>query len=214
MVFPIASYTFLWRVLQEPPIQNHQQITQKASKKKNQKTNPVLLSLSMKKGVPENRKLSNTHTIQWRVPGGSDNLPVMWDTWVWSLSGEDPQEKEMATHSSHFLPEKSHGQRSLAGSSPWGHKADVTERLTLSLFILFKPNANGNIAPIPYFLWFWLGQVRLWSSMPPNSCPPEKAALWFPTRFATYSSILAGKIPWTEELVRHSWVTKHAHTHP
>ena len=72
MVFPIASYTFLWRVLQEPPIQNHQQITQKASKKKNQKTNPVLLSLSMKKGVPENRKLSNTHTIQWRVPGGSD----------------------------------------------------------------------------------------------------------------------------------------------
>ena len=31
-----------------------------------------------------------------------------------------------------FLPEKSHGQRSLAGYSPWGHKeSDTTEWLTL-----------------------------------------------------------------------------------
>ena len=34
---------------------------------------------------------------------------------------EDPLEKEMATHST-ILPRKSHGQRSLAGYSPWGHK--------------------------------------------------------------------------------------------
>ena len=35
-----------------------------------------------------------------------------------------------------FLPGESHGQRSLAGSSPWGRKeSDTTERLTLSLFI-------------------------------------------------------------------------------
>ena len=26
-------------------------------------------------------------------------LPAMWDTWVWSLGQEDPQENEMATHS-------------------------------------------------------------------------------------------------------------------
>ena len=33
-----------------------------------------------------------------------------------------------------FLPEKSHGQRSLVGYSPWGRKElDTTERLTLSL---------------------------------------------------------------------------------
>ena len=33
-----------------------------------------------------------------------------------------------------FLPGESHGQRSLAGYSPWGHKElDMTERLTLSL---------------------------------------------------------------------------------
>ena len=35
-----------------------------------------------------------------------------------------------------FLPGESHGQRSLAGSSPWGRKeSDTTERLTLPLFI-------------------------------------------------------------------------------
>ena len=27
------------------------------------------------------------------------NLPVMWETWVWSLGWEDPLEKGMATHS-------------------------------------------------------------------------------------------------------------------
>ena len=36
------------------------------------------------------------------VAGGSDskNLPVMQETWVRSLSQEDPLEKEMVTHSS------------------------------------------------------------------------------------------------------------------
>ena len=34
-----------------------------------------------------------------------------------------------------FLPGESHGQRSLAGYSPWGRKESVgTERLTLSLY--------------------------------------------------------------------------------
>ena len=30
----------------------------------------------------------------------AQNLPAMWETWVWSLGGEDPLEKGMATHSS------------------------------------------------------------------------------------------------------------------
>ena len=37
------------------------------------------------------------------------------------LGWKDPLEKEMATHSS-ILAGKPHGQRSLAGYSPWGHK--------------------------------------------------------------------------------------------
>ena len=40
--------------------------------------------------------------------------------------------KEMATHSV-FLPGEFHGQRRLAGYSPWGRKeSDMTEQLTLS----------------------------------------------------------------------------------
>ena len=60
-------------------------------------------------------------------PGGSavKNPPPKQETQVQSLGQEDALEKEMATHScSHsvFLPGKSHGHRSLVGSSPWGRK--------------------------------------------------------------------------------------------
>ena len=55
---------------------------------------------------------------------------------VRSLGWEDPLEEEMATHSSILAwriprteePGESHGQRSLAGSHPWGRKeSDLTE---------------------------------------------------------------------------------------
>ena len=38
-------------------------------------------------------------------------LPAMWETWVRSLGGEDPLEKEMATHSS-----------TLAQNIPWAEE--------------------------------------------------------------------------------------------
>ena len=61
------------------------------------------------------------------------NLPAMWETQAQSLGWEDPWEKGMTTHSV-FLPGESHGQRSLMGYSPWGHKQlDTTEWHTLSL---------------------------------------------------------------------------------
>ena len=49
------------------------------------------------------------------------NLFAVLETQVWSLGWDDPLEKEMASHFG-FLPGESHGQRSLAGYSPWGHK--------------------------------------------------------------------------------------------
>ena len=57
------------------------------------------------------------------VPGGSagKNLPAVLETRAQSLGGEDPLEKETATHSS-VLPGKSHGPRSLTGSSPGVHR--------------------------------------------------------------------------------------------
>ena len=44
----------------------------------------------------------------------------MQETQVQSLGQEDPW-RRTGTHSL-FLPGKSHGQRSLVGYSPWGHK--------------------------------------------------------------------------------------------
>ena len=56
------------------------------------------------------------------------NLPAMQEKGVWSLGQEDPLEKEMTTPV--FLSGKSHGQRSLADSSPWGCKdLDMTKWL-------------------------------------------------------------------------------------
>ena len=53
----------------------------------------------------------------------------MQEAWVRSLRQENPLEKEMAACSS-LLSGKSHGQRSLEGCSPWGHRElDVPKRL-------------------------------------------------------------------------------------
>ena len=49
------------------------------------------------------------------------NLPAMRETWVLSLGWEEHLEKEMATQYSCL--ENPHGQRNLAGYSPWGHKS-------------------------------------------------------------------------------------------
>ena len=64
-------------------------------------------------------------------------LPAMQETWVRSLGQEDPLEKGLATHTS-ILTGKSHGQRSLAGYSPWSHKeSDMAETLRLRLMSFF-----------------------------------------------------------------------------
>ena len=49
------------------------------------------------------------------------NLPAVLENWFQSLGKEDPLVKGMATHFI-FLFEEFHGQRSLAGYSPWGSK--------------------------------------------------------------------------------------------
>ena len=46
-------------------------------------------------------------------------MPAVQETWVRSLGWEGPLEEEMATHSS-VLAWRIHGQRSMAGYSPWG----------------------------------------------------------------------------------------------
>ena len=70
------------------------------------------------------------------------NLPAMQDTRIRFLGWEDPLKKGIATHLS-ILAWRIHGQRSLVGSSPWGHKElDTFEQQTLSYFHSFKNVPN------------------------------------------------------------------------
>ena len=50
------------------------------------------------------------------------NLPAIWEIQVLSLGWDDPLEKAWQP-TPVFLPGEFHGQRSLAGYSPWGCRA-------------------------------------------------------------------------------------------
>ena len=74
-----------------------------------------------------------------------------------------------------FLPVESHGQRSLAGNSPWGHRElDTTERLTLALsfftlqealacpivIILDSASNSGSLYHLVWAYFQHLGRLR------------------------------------------------------
>ena len=102
-----------------------------------QDTNTIFLAFYML--IPTNMKfvppLKTTRLILWLYRAFQGVLvvkssPVIAGDWrdTSSIPGqEEPLEEEMAAHSV-FLPGASHEQRSLAGYSPWGHRAsDTTE---------------------------------------------------------------------------------------
>ncbi|CAI9168899.1 unnamed protein product [Rangifer tarandus platyrhynchus] len=69
--------------------------------------------------------------VKMGFPGYSlvKNLPAMQEMRIRSLCWKDRLEEEMATHSS-IPARKSHGERGLAGYSPWGCKRHTTYRLS------------------------------------------------------------------------------------
>ena len=69
------------------------------------------------------------YTLPWWLR--QERTPAMWETWVRSLGWEDPLEEGMPTYCSLLAWRIPHGQRSLPGYSPWGHKESVmTEQLS------------------------------------------------------------------------------------
>ena len=84
------------------------------------------------------------------------SLTAMQESRILSLDWEDPQEKEMATHSN-ILAWKIPWTEELMGYSPWGLKeSEATE--------LARRTANSIVAP---FLSFFLSSL-LYSSFPPS----------------------------------------------
>ena len=74
-------------------------------------------------------------------------MATMWKTWVWSLSREDPLEKEMATHSSILAWRIPWTEEPGGLYSPWDCKeSDTTEWLTVSDSVPpRKPIAHGTL---------------------------------------------------------------------
>ena len=88
----------------------------------------MLCSRSLSRFSISNRLLSILYiVVASRVAQTVKNLPAMRETWVRSLSWEDPLEEGMVTHSS-ILAGEFHGQRSPEGYSHWGRKdLDMTK---------------------------------------------------------------------------------------
>ena len=94
--------------------------------------------------------VNNSTHASWASPVTQmvKNLPAMQKTWVQSQGREDPPEKGIQP-TPVFLPGEFHGQRSLAGYSPWGHKeSDRTERLTLLTFFMHPVSITVKVLEI------------------------------------------------------------------
>ena len=80
------------------------------------------------------------------------------ETWGPSLGREDPLEKEVANPLQYSGLENPHGQRSLAGYSPWGRKElDMTERLSATCDIVGQM-ISGSLCII-YIFWLIVGMT-------------------------------------------------------
>ena len=76
---------------------------------------------------------TTTITTKTRLP-----MQDTQETWVLPLGREDSLEAGAWQPTPVFLPREFHGQRSLAGNSPQGHKeSDTTQRLTLSYLHIY-----------------------------------------------------------------------------
>ena len=106
----------------------------------------------------------------------------MWEIRVQSLGWEDPLEKGIATHSS-ILAGEFHGQRRLAGYTVHG-VAKSQAQLSNFHFLFGFPGGS-------------VGKESACEVGDPDSVPGS--GRFFGTGNGNYSSILAWRIPWTED---------------
>ena len=134
---------------------------------------------------------------RWVCPGGSDGKRICLQCWS---PGFDPLARERLP-TPVFLPGEFHGQRSLAGYSPWGYKElDTTERLTLvpsfqlrvlvnSSSPLGSPTQNPSSPPFPRQI---LTVLRVY--LPPHAAPPAPPQARTKPDWFTFSLGLACKL--------------------
>ena len=131
------------------------------------------------------------------------NPPTMWETWVGKIPWRRARQPNPV-----FLPGESHGQRSLAGYSPWDLKESDTTKHThtcsIYTYIQIDTQSQHNLlktflSPLIGLLWYFC-----WKSEEHINEGLFLAYLFCPIlekEMATHSSILAWRIPGTEESV-------------
>ena len=131
------------------------------------------------------------------------NLPAMQETWVYPWVRKMPWRREWLP-TPVFLPGEFHGQRSLAGYNPCGHKeSDTIQRLNNNTYCigLLRTLVVKNLPASA-------GDIKACIQSLGQEDPLEEG-------MATHSSIPAWRIPWTDEpgqlqsigsqRVRHDW---------
>ena len=134
-------------------------------------------------------------------------LSAMQETWVQSLSREDPLKKEMATHSSilawKILWMEEAGRLQSMGSQRVGNDWSTTLHFTYTLSIYIGQFPFRRCIVSITFSWGFLGSAVV-ENLPVNAWDET----WVQSRggedplekeIATLSSILAWKISWTED---------------
>ena len=77
------------------------------------------------------------------------NLSAVWVTWVLSLSWEDSLGGGCGNPLQYTCLENPHGQRSLVGYSPWGHKeSDTNEQLNHSTVAKVLNFSDVQVPPV------------------------------------------------------------------
>ena len=119
------------------------------------------------------------------------NPPEMQKTWVWSLSQEDPWRRKCQL-TPVFLPGKSHGQGSLVGYSPWGHKNWIrpsdqattpfinTTHPSQSNSAPFQPPSQAGDLTYPVFAPI--------ATFPHNQCSSNKSSAHFKQKCSFFGS--------------------------
>ena len=71
------------------------------------------------------------------------NPPAMQETWVQFLGWEDSPREGHGNPLHYSCLENPHGQRSLGGYSPWGHKeSDTTEQISIAQHNIKRPEKD------------------------------------------------------------------------
>ena len=112
-------------------------------------------------------------------------LPAVQETQVWSLVGKSPRRREWQPPPV-LLPRESHGQRSLAGYSPWGHKElDTTELVGWSplskCYSIWKIWQISSSSLAPFEDGIWVYKVLLWLHGSEGVEPQIHMGFWLST---------------------------------